>query len=89
MIFYRISELMLASLIQGYDKKTFHFKNEKLTEILQAVRYHIFYVLIPYIYLLKLSWIVKCLFLRNMEPLIFVEQLDNEGDDDIVCFWIL
>ena len=27
-IFYRISELMLATLIQRYDKKTFHFKNE-------------------------------------------------------------
>ena len=26
-------------------------------------------VLIPYINLLKLSWIIKCLFLRNMEPL--------------------
>ena len=26
-------------------------------------------VLIPYINLLNLSWMVKCLFLRNMEPL--------------------
>ena len=26
MIFY-ISELMLATVIQGYDKKSFHFKN--------------------------------------------------------------
>ena len=25
MIFYRISELMLATLIQRYDKKSFHF----------------------------------------------------------------
>ena len=30
MILYRISELMLATLIQRYDKKSFHFKNEKL-----------------------------------------------------------
>ena len=26
-------------------------------------------VLIPYINLLNLSWIIKCLFLRHMEPL--------------------
>ena len=32
MSFYRISELMLATLIQRYDKKSFHFKNERLTE---------------------------------------------------------
>ena len=28
--FYHISELMLATLIQRYDKKSFHFKNEGL-----------------------------------------------------------
>ena len=38
MTFYRISELMLATLIQRYDKESFHFKNERLTEILQAFR---------------------------------------------------
>ena len=31
MSFYCISELMLATLIQRYDKKSFHFKNERLT----------------------------------------------------------
>ena len=31
-IFYRISELMLAAFIQRYDKKSFNFKNERLTE---------------------------------------------------------
>ena len=36
--FYRISELMLAILIQRYEKESFHFKTETLTEILQAVR---------------------------------------------------
>ena len=40
-IFYGISELMLATLIQKYDKKSFHFKNGRPTEILQAVRCHI------------------------------------------------
>ena len=29
------------TLIQRYDKKSFHFKYERLTEILQAVRCHI------------------------------------------------
>ena len=29
---------------------------------------HFMIVLIPYINLLNLSWIIKCLFLRNMEP---------------------
>ena len=28
----------LATLIQRYDKKSFHFKNKRLTEIVQAVR---------------------------------------------------
>ena len=39
--FYRISELSLATFInfKRYDKKkSFHFKNERLTEILQFVR---------------------------------------------------
>ena len=31
--FYCISELMLATLIQRYDKESFHFKNERLNEI--------------------------------------------------------
>ena len=39
--FYCISELMLATLIQRYDKKSFHFKNKKFTEVLQAVKCHI------------------------------------------------
>ena len=38
MICYRISELMLVTLIQKYDEKSFRFKNERLNEILQAVR---------------------------------------------------
>ena len=42
-IFYRISELMLPTMIQRYDKKIIfiQFKIERLTEILQAVRCHI------------------------------------------------
>ena len=36
---------MLATLIQWYDKKkSFHFKNERLTEILQAVRCQILWL---------------------------------------------
>ena len=49
MIFYRISELMLPTLIQRYDKKSFHFKNERLTEILQAVRCHILWLCLYHI----------------------------------------
>ena len=58
--FYRISELMLATLSQRYNKKSFHFKDRRLTEILRAVRCHILWLfLIPYINLLSLSWIKK------------------------------
>ena len=32
---------------------------------------HFMIVLIPYINLLNLSWVIKCLFLRNIEPLLF------------------
>ena len=63
---------MLATLIQRYDKDIIsfliQFKNKRLIEILQAVRCHIL-LLIPYINLLNLSWIIKCLCFRNMEPL--------------------
>ena len=33
---------------------------------------HFMIVLITYINLLNLSWIIKCLFLRNLEPLTFL-----------------
>ena len=39
-IFYHISELGLATLIQRYNEKSCRFKNERLAEILQAVRSH-------------------------------------------------
>ena len=47
--FYHISVLMLATLIQKYDKKSFsffiQFKNERLIiVILQAVRCHILWL---------------------------------------------
>ena len=52
---------------------------------------HFMIVLIPYINLLNLSWIIKCLFLRDIEPLNFsstsplttcesVAQLDAPSD---------
>ena len=59
--FYRISELMLATLIQRYDKKSFHFKNE--TNFTGCQVPHFMIVLILYINLSNLSWIIKCLFL--------------------------
>ena len=46
--FYRISEFMLATLIQRYDKKIIsfliQFKNNRLTEILLAVSCHILWL---------------------------------------------
>ena len=69
MIFYRISELMLATLIQIYDKKSFHFKYERLTEIFADCQVpHFMIVLKLHISLLNLSWIVKCLFFKNKMP---------------------
>ena len=38
---------MLATLIQRYDKVSFHFKIQRLTEILQVVRC---YILLLYLY---------------------------------------
>ena len=67
---------MSATLIQRYDKKSFHFKNQRLTEILQAP--HFMTVLIPYINQLNLSLIIKCLFLRNMEPLMSALELPED-----------
>ena len=73
----------VATLIQRHDEKSFHFssnisswiqfKNERFTEILQAVRCHILWI---YINLLNQSWIVKRLLLWNMEPLICVNSTD-------------
>ena len=45
-------------------KKYFHFKNERLSEILPAVP-HLMIVLLPYINLLNLSWLIKCLFFEE------------------------
>ena len=64
--FCRISELMLATLIQRYDKKN-HFISK--TNFTDSHVPHFMIVLIPYINLLNISWIIKSLFLRNMEPL--------------------
>ena len=70
MTFYHISELMLATSIQRYDKKN-HFifiqlKNARLTEMLKAVRCHIYDCIKIFKPFLDLSWKIKCLFLRNM-----------------------
>ena len=47
---------MLPILIQRYGKKSFYFKNDRLTEFLQAVREPYFMIiLIPYVNLLNLS----------------------------------
>ena len=64
---------MLPTLLQRYDKKVIsiliQFNNERLTEILQAVRCT-FYDRINTMYqFIKPFLDKKCLFLRNMKPL--------------------
>ena len=62
---------MLATLIQRYNKKSFHFKNDllKFYRLSDAT----FYYLINTIYqFIKPYLEIKCLFLREMEPLINV-----------------
>ena len=65
---------MLAISIQKYDKKN-HFIFDQVQEGETNSNFtgcqvpHFMVVLIPNINLLNLSWIIKCLFLRNMLPL--------------------
>ena len=65
--FLPISELMLATLIERYYKKSFHFKSKRLTEMSNATFYDCINTIYQYIkpFFLK----IKCPFLRNMEPL--------------------
>ena len=76
--FYRISELMLITLNQRYDKiisVLLQFKNERLTEISDAT----FYGCINTIYQFIKPFLDKeCLFLRNMEPFVLL-YLDMEN----------
>ena len=69
MIFYRISELMLPTLIKGYDKINFIQERQTNWNFTGCRVPHFMIELIPYINLLILSLIIKSLFLRNMEPL--------------------
>ena len=58
-IFYRISELVLPTLIQRYDKKSFHFKNENNWNFTGCQMPHFMIVLISYINLLKRNATLK------------------------------
>ena len=65
---------MLPTLIQRYNKKNrFIFdpvqKRETKWIFTGCQMPHFMIIFIPYINLLNLSWIKKCLFLKNMEPL--------------------
>ena len=68
--FFIVSESILPTLIQKYDKRSFHFwssSKTRLTEILQAVWCHILWLYYIHHFSNK-----KCLFLTNMEPLNFM-----------------
>ena len=68
---------MLPKFIQRYNEKSFHFwsssKWETHWDLTGCQKPHFMILLILYIILLNLSWIKKCLFWRNMEPLIYSE----------------
>ena len=68
-ILYHITELMLPTLIQRYDKNHFIFHPFQTCEtnwIFTGRQMPQFMIVLIF---LNLSWIIKCLFLRNMEPL--------------------
>ena len=64
---------MLPALIQRYDKKnhcTFdQDQNERISEILQAIKCHIFYRINTIYQFINNFLDIKCVFLRDMEPL--------------------
>ena len=84
MIFYHISELMLATLIQRYDKVISFQEWETNWNFTGCQVPHFMVVLIPKINLLNLSWIIKYLLLRNMEPLTVLEWF-SKGLRDCLC----
>ena len=73
-LFYCTSVSMLATLIQRYN---FYPVQERETNwnFTGCQLPHFMIVLIPYINLLNLYSIIKCLFLRNMEPLIDIKLI--------------
>ena len=77
--------ILLATLIQRYDKKN-HFTFDPVQERETNRNFtgcqvsHFMIVIISYtcINLLNLSWIIKSLFLRNMEPLKDITEHTDE-----------
>ena len=61
-IFYRTSELMLPTLIQRYDKKSFQFQNCETNKFYRLADATFYNRIIPCINLLKLSWIENVYF---------------------------
>ena len=77
-IFYRVSELMLATLIQRYDKKIISFQERQTNWNFTGCQVPHFIISISYLNSLNLSWIQKkkkkkkkknVYFLMTMEPL--------------------
>ena len=87
---------MLATYVQRYD--TNHFIFDPVQERETSWNFtgchvpHLMIVLIPYINLLNLSWIIKCQFLRNMEPsgasiaVWHCHGFRSLGRKELVCF---
>ena len=62
---------MVATLIQRYDKKIISFQERETKLKFYRLSSATFYDCINTIYqFLNLSWIIKYLFFKNMEPLI-------------------
>ena len=94
MIFHHISELMLATLIHRKAIKKIRFifypvqERETNWFFTGCQMPYFMMVLILYINLFKLSWLVWCLFLKNMEPVTKVLETGWPGGQ-LPRLWIM
>ena len=89
MTLYRISELLLATLIQRYIKKIISFQERETERNFTGCQVpHFMVVLILWINLLNLFLIIKSIFLRNMELLSFATLWVNLTDDKLLIYFL-
>ena len=80
---------MLAILIQKYDKKIISFQERETNGNFTGCQVpHFMIVLTPQINLSNLSWIIRCLFLRNTEPLT-LKAPRKTASENVVCLCCL